>query len=112
MSTVTVEPRVLLCEHCHEPIERDPRRFIFVVASKSGALRLPDPQLPGITEEDVRAVNFLCDMAGAPFTCSFQRADFVVGDDELAFGSMVCIKKWLLDWVNTAGKAFKKAGRA
>lgn len=110
-ASLPVDLRPLLCEHCHETIERDPRRFIFVVARKSATLRLADPaQTSGFTEVDIHAGN--SPHIATPFVCSFQRADFIVSDDELAFGSMVCIKKWLLDWVNSVVSLGKEAGRA
>ena len=94
------ETRVLLCDHCHEEIDRDPRKVIFVVARK-GDVSIPErvlmatmgsPQLPQVPIFD----------PAAPFTCSVQRADFLVSDEEMAFGSIVCIKKWLLKWVDVA----------
>lgn len=100
------EPRVLLCDHCHEPIDRDPRNFIFVVAQKSATATYvleADGGLPG--------AHVPIPDPAAPFTCSMQRADFLVSDEELVFGSIVCVKKWLLKWVDTAVALRLKAGR-
>jgi hypothetical protein len=109
MSTsVNSEPRVLLCDHCQAEINRDPRNSIFVVARKStvatyvleadnslpAGAKLPNPADPD-----------------APFACSLQRADFLVSDEELVFGSIVCVKKWLLKWVDTAVALRMKVGR-
>lgn len=102
----TSEPRVLLCNHCGKAIDRAPRYFIFVVAKKLAAATYvleAGGSLPA-------GVQLPMPEPAAPFTCSMQRADFLVSDEELAFGSIVCVKKWLLKWVETAVAHRVKAG--
>lgn len=113
MSTsANFEPRVLHCAHCQKRIDRDPSKILFVVALAPASLCTlatmlsSDGNVPPGTQLPVASYPM------APFTLSVQRADFLVADEELAFGSMICIKKWLLDWVNTAFALSVKAGRA
>jgi hypothetical protein len=107
MSTsVNSEPRVLLCDHCHAEINRDPRNFIFVVARKSVPVMIHKGNV-----SDAAPASPTLDMdPDAPFACSLQRADFLVSDEELVFGSIVCVKKWLLKWVDTAVALRTKVG--
>jgi hypothetical protein len=68
-------PLTLLCLHCHEPIEPDPQKRIFIIV---GADHPPNE----------------------PVLLHIQAADIPLAAGVAAFGSIVCIKKWLLDRVD------------
>jgi hypothetical protein len=86
MPGMSNEPIPVLCCHCRQPIRCDREQYVFVVRKSS------DPS--------------------GPFACQIQPGDFLLGDEELAFDSITCIKKWLLQWVDVAVAQNKKAVNA
>lgn len=73
---LTPETRQLICERCNENIAPSRERGIFILRKS-------------------------VDISG-PFSMRIQPTDFIMGDDELAFCSPICVKKWLLKWVDVA----------
>lgn len=65
------------CPNCHQEIPPDPEKRVFVVI---GSL----------------------DEANEPIVVDTQTADKPLQDGMLMFNSIVCIKKWLLQWVDAA----------